>query len=406
MNIIYIIQPRSSIEANLSVYKIGHTNRNIIKRLDEYEKGSKLIMAINVEHSQNTETDLLAYLRTKFINRKDFGSEYFEGPLNKLKNEVFVFCNNYVNITLNEDKVPENIIKLEEDKVPENIIKLEEHIKTGDYGFINIYTNNVKDIIICCDDVKMIFYLYNENDCLWYMKDHNDIKLHYLQNILKILHPLIEFYKQMEAKYKAIKNIKISGLYKNKYEKIYAYPQVSSVARVAQLVNLISKELYKKEFRTLLDQKENLVSFLNGIYDTKLNLFRKRCKIDYVSKVIDINYHESTNIEQFIGICTGSGGKKENVNIDNKYCIVKWLEENTVKTDSKKDILKLNELFNKFKCTKYYMSLTKQRKRELNYQYFIKQFSENIFFSKHYKERKGDNYNIIINYKLIEILDE
>lgn len=87
-----------------------------------------------------------------------------------------------------------------------------------------------------------------------------------------------------------------------------------------------------------------------------------------------------------------------------------WINDNYVKTDNRKDVVKLQDVYNKFKCSSYFENLTKADKRSYNYKYFIKQISESIFFTKYYVERTKINgifyYNILTNYKEIIQNDE
>jgi phage/plasmid-associated DNA primase len=84
--------------------------------------------------------------------------------------------------------------------------------------------------------------------------------------------------------------------------------------------------------------------------------------------------------------------------------ILGWVNEGYEKTLNKKDFIKLKEMFHCFTESTYYFNLSKSDKRIYNYSYFVKQFSENVFFSKYYRERVKINgvdlTNILTNYKI------
>ena len=59
----------------------------------------------------------------------------------------------------------------------------------------------------------------------------------------------------------------------------------------------------------------------------------------------------------------------------------------------------MKELFDDFKSSDYYFSISKSDKRKYNYSYFCKYFEDNIFFRKYYILGDNNNYpNHIKNY--------
>lgn len=245
MNYIYLIQPRSSIEANLNVYKIGKTTRNVIKRLDEYEKGSELCFARKVVNCDLIETIIIKHLKTKFINRTDFGREYFEGNENEIMNEIYMCCNKNNNITS---------IRPIDDKIVTDIELL---CNMGDIGFLQLYTNCMRDQLVCADKENLLFYLFNDITNLWQCLDQNDVALHFLKNIQRLAAPLINFYKKNEQYYTETKNIKQALDFKNKYEDIFEKSGIKSYSKAKNLVKLVSSELYESEFSKKLNKNKN-----------------------------------------------------------------------------------------------------------------------------------------------------
>lgn len=74
----YVVQTRNCVETHRRVFKFGRT-RCMAKRLSQYPKGTRLVACLPVSHMIDAERMLMALCRKRFIQRKDFGSEYFEG---------------------------------------------------------------------------------------------------------------------------------------------------------------------------------------------------------------------------------------------------------------------------------------------------------------------------------------
>ena len=85
---VYLLITRESIRMKDNVFKIGRT-KNIKNRLRHYPKGTELINVIKVNDAVFVEQEIMRGFKEKFINRTDFGTEYFEGDINEIK---FYFC--------------------------------------------------------------------------------------------------------------------------------------------------------------------------------------------------------------------------------------------------------------------------------------------------------------------------
>jgi hypothetical protein len=90
---IYIIQEREFIRLKEETYKVGIT-KDIIRRYSEYPKSSKLIYTRVCD--TNFEKEILNNLREEFIQKREYGTEYFEGDCNEIIN-----C---INKTIDENK--------------------------------------------------------------------------------------------------------------------------------------------------------------------------------------------------------------------------------------------------------------------------------------------------------------
>ena len=99
---IYLLQPLRSITSNEDIYKIGKTKRDNFKRFNEYPIGSILLLQSSCNNCDVMEKILLKIFDEKFIKKKDYGREYFQGDLIEMKkiinyeimNEGFVINNN------------------------------------------------------------------------------------------------------------------------------------------------------------------------------------------------------------------------------------------------------------------------------------------------------------------------
>ena len=95
-NYIYILHEREFVKSSEHVYKIGIT-RSVKNRMGDYPKGSSIISIIPV----NGDPDKLCLekLRETFIHRKDIGSEYFEGNIKLIFEQVIRCCCKTVSVT-------------------------------------------------------------------------------------------------------------------------------------------------------------------------------------------------------------------------------------------------------------------------------------------------------------------
>lgn len=84
---IYVISLREFLTTKQDVYKVGRT-KDLLKRIQAYPKGSKLIFAKLVENEVSVERKILNNLKLHFIHRKEYGKEYFEGACQRICNFV------------------------------------------------------------------------------------------------------------------------------------------------------------------------------------------------------------------------------------------------------------------------------------------------------------------------------
>ena len=88
MSYIYLIQLREFVNNKTDVYKMGKSKQKNCKRVDQYPKGSKVFQVKICNDCDKMEKKLLEIFRNKFIQRKDIGSEYFEGDCRDMMREI------------------------------------------------------------------------------------------------------------------------------------------------------------------------------------------------------------------------------------------------------------------------------------------------------------------------------
>ena len=118
---IYLIREREFIRLNENTYKIGRTKQEPNKRLSGYPKNSEVIVFIRVFDCDIMETTLIKVFKKKFIHRKDYGREYFEGDKDVMRAEIYTKCQEELINNSNAVKEPELINHSNAVKGPELI---------------------------------------------------------------------------------------------------------------------------------------------------------------------------------------------------------------------------------------------------------------------------------------------
>lgn len=101
MERIYIIQEREFIKTNENIYKIGRSRQIKNRRLNQYPKGSEILLILCVDDCYIFESNIKKIFNKKFKNRSDIGTEYYEGNIKKMVQEIIKLFNDEEN--LNDD---------------------------------------------------------------------------------------------------------------------------------------------------------------------------------------------------------------------------------------------------------------------------------------------------------------
>jgi len=88
MGTIYLLRDIRFKEQGAPVYKLGKTQYTDGRRFQGYAKGHEIIISIMVDDADKSETELLEVFRAKFKERKDVGSETFEGNRRAMLDEI------------------------------------------------------------------------------------------------------------------------------------------------------------------------------------------------------------------------------------------------------------------------------------------------------------------------------
>lgn len=122
---IYFIHTRELISSKEPIYKLGRSN-NLECRVRNYPKGSNVLFTMNCKNSIKCEKHLIKLFKEKFIQKKDYGTEYFEGDKDEMINEIYNYlyiCNTNEKANI-ADNVIDNIIDNVTDNVTDNSIKI------------------------------------------------------------------------------------------------------------------------------------------------------------------------------------------------------------------------------------------------------------------------------------------
>jgi len=80
---IYLLVEREFVRSGETIVKVGRTT-DVVRRLSQYPKGSKLLFCMYCDTLVATESELLLLLDKAFKRRPDVGRESFEGAINSI----------------------------------------------------------------------------------------------------------------------------------------------------------------------------------------------------------------------------------------------------------------------------------------------------------------------------------
>jgi len=182
-NYIYLLQEREFIKSKENIYKVGMTKKENHIRFNQYPKGSVLLFQMICNNCKSIEKQIIKLFIEKFENRKDIGSEYFEGEYKSMIDIIYLTIKNEENI--DEDVVDANQDYIEEDNIEEEtlstyeITTYEEWIKSNKLGNVN----NISKVIITNEKRKEGFLKFERQ--LWRkLYDTNNLEFEDEENLL------------------------------------------------------------------------------------------------------------------------------------------------------------------------------------------------------------------------------
>lgn len=89
---IYLIREREFIRLKENTYKIGRTKQEPNSRLNGYPKNSEVLLFIKVHNCDLMENILINIFKKKFIQKKEYGREYFAGDKNQMIMQIHMKC--------------------------------------------------------------------------------------------------------------------------------------------------------------------------------------------------------------------------------------------------------------------------------------------------------------------------
>ena len=101
---IYFIHTRELLSLKEPIYKLGRSN-NLDCRVRNYPKRSNVLFTMKCKNSIKCEQHLIKLFKEKFIQKKDYGTEYFEGDIDEMINEIYNYlyiCNTNEKANLTE----------------------------------------------------------------------------------------------------------------------------------------------------------------------------------------------------------------------------------------------------------------------------------------------------------------
>lgn len=88
INYLYLIRLREFVKTNEYIYKIGRTKQIEMKRINQYPKGSELIIFRKCINCIKIEIELIKQFKIKYKHCQKYGNEYFEGNELDMINDI------------------------------------------------------------------------------------------------------------------------------------------------------------------------------------------------------------------------------------------------------------------------------------------------------------------------------
>ena len=92
---VYLIQERTAVVANQSIFKIGRTEQINFERFKGYVKGYRVLLHMMCDNCRDTEAAIMKHFKFKYRQATEYGSEYFEGNWKNMRSDIFAIVDEY-----------------------------------------------------------------------------------------------------------------------------------------------------------------------------------------------------------------------------------------------------------------------------------------------------------------------
>jgi len=94
----YLIREREFIKSNQDIYKLGKSKQEFGKRFGGYSKGTEILITLRCQNVDEFEKKMIKIFSDKFSQKKEIGTEYFEGSLTEMLICVLENHSDFVNV--------------------------------------------------------------------------------------------------------------------------------------------------------------------------------------------------------------------------------------------------------------------------------------------------------------------
>ena len=95
-NYIYLLQEREFLKTKENIFKVGMTTKQNHERFNQYPKGSILLFQLICDNCKNIEKQIITIFKENFIQRKDIGTEYFQGNYKLMIDSIYLTIKNVI----------------------------------------------------------------------------------------------------------------------------------------------------------------------------------------------------------------------------------------------------------------------------------------------------------------------
>lgn len=173
------------------------------------------------------------------------------------------------------------------------------------------------------------------------------------------------------------------------------FAEEPTVADANRIIDILFGSFFTEE-KEKIDEKNHIYP-VNKYYKTEE--FKDKYKRAFVRMLLDKykNYADNEH-NLMIPDCVKN---RTTAYLELSCNIITWFKENYEYTKSRKDYVKMKDIYEIFKSSDYFFNLAKNEKRKYNYKYFNDYFMNHVFYSKCYTDNYKDLPNRLEYHKYI-----